>query len=42
MTPIEVLICILAVMIGVHFGRKHRVEYKPLKGLIGQVDTQPY
>ena len=42
MTPIEILLCILATMIGVHFGRKHRVGHKSPKGLTGQVDTQPY
>lgn len=34
MTPVEVILCILAAMVGVHFGRKHREEYEPLKVLL--------
>lgn len=42
MNPYETLLCILALMIGVHFGRRHRVDYKSPKGLTGQVDTHTY
>lgn len=42
MTPIEVILCILATMIGAHLGRKYKPDHKPPKGLTGQVDTQPY